>query len=72
VRNFSQTSVNAVSGNVTVTFNAASAGTHYIGLQLTGSSLKKDAAPSPSTTVNYTLSTVGVGGSDKAFDLVKQ
>jgi uncharacterized repeat protein (TIGR01451 family) len=69
---FSQTSVNAVSGNVTVTFNAASAGTHYIGLQLTGSSLKKDPPPSPNTTVHYDFSTTGVNGSTVGVNLVKQ
>jgi hypothetical protein len=69
---FSQTSVNAVSGNVTVTFNAASAGTHYIGLQLTGSSLKRDPAPSPNTTVHYDFSTIGVNGSTVGVNLVKQ
>jgi uncharacterized repeat protein (TIGR01451 family) len=68
---FTQTSTDATSGTVTATFTAPSAGTYYIRLQLTGSSVKKKAAPNP-TTVHYAFSTNGVAGSAVGVDLVKQ
>jgi hypothetical protein len=60
----------AASGNgtFTVQWNAASAGTYYIGLSLSTSAVKRQPAPSPPI-VHYAFSTGGVTGSTTGVDL---
>jgi hypothetical protein len=67
---FSQTSISAASGTVTVTFSAPSAGTYYVNLKFSTNSVKAQTAPSPAT-VSYLFSTTGVAGSARALDLRK-
>ena len=58
-------------GTVTVTFNAAAAGTYYIQLQYKTDSVNHKPAPSP-TTVHYEFMTTGVPGSTSGLDLVRR
>lgn len=62
--------VTAGSGNgtFTVQWNAASAGTYFIGLNLSTAAVNHDRAPSPPT-VHYSFSTGGVTGSTSGIDL---
>ena len=62
--------VTAASGNgtFTVQWNASSAGTYFIGLNLSTSAVNHDRAPSPPT-VHYAFSTNGVTGSTSGIDL---
>jgi hypothetical protein len=62
--------VTAGSGNgtFTVQWNASSAGTYFIGLNLSTSAVNHDRAPSPPT-VHYAFSTNGVAGSTSGIDL---
>jgi len=55
-------------GTFTVQWNAASAGTYYIGLRLGTSAVKNKTAPNPPT-VHYAFSTNGVTGSTSGIDL---
>jgi hypothetical protein len=61
---------NAGSGNgtFTVQWNAASAGTYYLGLRVSTGAVKNRAAPNPPT-VHYAFSTNGVTGSTSGVDL---
>jgi hypothetical protein len=68
---FTQSSINNTSGTVTVTFNAATAGTYYIGVKFQTTSVTGKTAPTPST-VGYTYSTTGVPGSTSSLNLVKR
>jgi hypothetical protein len=55
-------------GTFTVQWNAASAGTYFIGLRLSTSGLRNRTAPNPPT-VHYSYSTSGVTGSTSGIDL---
>ena len=69
---FTQSPINnRTTGTVTVTFNAATAGTYYIGIKFSTSSVTGQTAPSPSI-VHYEYSTTGVPGSTSGLDLVKK
>jgi hypothetical protein len=46
---FTQSSTNGTTGTVTVTFNASSAGTYYISIKFSTSSVIGKTAPNPST-----------------------
>ena len=63
--------ITAGAGSVTASFTAPSAGTYYIGIQYTTSSVKGKPAPSP-TTVHYEFSTGGVSASTSGLDLKQQ
>jgi hypothetical protein len=63
--------ITAGAGGVTATFTAPSAGTYYIGIQYTTSSVKGKPVPSP-TTVHYEFSTGGVSASTSGLDLKQQ
>jgi hypothetical protein len=63
--------ITAGASGVTATFTAPSAGTYYIGIQYTTSSVKGKPVPSP-TTVHYQFSTGGVSGSTSGLDLKQQ
>ena len=65
------TTVTQSNGTVTVNFNAASAGTVYIGIKYDSGSVKGATAPIP-TTVHYDFSTTGVPGSTQGLDLKKK
>lgn len=58
-------------GTVTVTFNAAAAGTYYIQLKYKTDTVNHKPAPSP-TTVHYEFMTIGVPGSTSGIDLVRR
>ena len=64
-------SITAGASGVTATFTAPSAGTYYIGIHYTTSSVKGKPVPSP-TTVHYHFSTGGVSGSTSDLDLKQQ
>jgi len=68
---FTQSSINNTTGTVTVTFNAATAGTYYIAIKFSTTSVTGKTAPTPST-VGYTYSTTGVPGSTSSLNLVKR
>ena len=55
-------------GTFTVQWNAATAGTYFIGLTLSTSGLKNRAVPNPPT-VHYAFTTNGVTGSTSGIDL---
>jgi hypothetical protein len=57
--------------NVMVQWNAPSAGTYFISIKYSTSSVVGVTAPTPST-VHYVFSTVGVPGSTSGLDLVKK
>jgi len=57
--------------NVTVQWNAPSAGTYIISIKYSTSSVTGVTAPTPST-VHYQFTTVGVPGSTSGVDLVKK
>ena len=59
------------SGAIMVTWTAPSAGIYEIALKLDATSVKNNAAPTP-TTVHYNFSTAGVDGSTSELDLVKK
>ena len=63
--------ITAGAGSVTASFTAPSAGTYYIGIQYTTSSVKGKPVPSP-TTVHYEFSTGGVSASTSGLDLKQQ
>jgi len=69
--NFTQSSLNATTGTVTATFNAPAAGTYYIGIKFSTSTVKGKTAPSPAT-VGYSFATTGVTGSAASLQLVKK
>jgi hypothetical protein len=52
----------------TIQWNAANAGTYYVGLSLATSRVRNKPAPSPPT-VHYSFSTSGVTGSTSGIDL---
>jgi hypothetical protein len=61
------------SGNTTtVTFNAGTGGTFFIGIKYDSGSVSGFAAPSPGTTVHYDFSTTNVANSTSGIDLVKK
>ena len=60
-----------VTGALTVTFNAPTAGTYIIGIKYDSKSIVGDPAPSPGTTVHYNFATTGVPGSTQELDLIK-
>ena len=62
---------NAVTGAVTVQFNAPAGGTYFISIKYSGSSLSGELVPSPTTTVHYDFKTTGVPGSTSGLDLIK-
>jgi len=66
-----QSSINGTSGTVTAKFNAATAGTYYIGIKFSPSSVTGKTAPSPST-VGYSYSTTGIPGSTNGLNLIKK
>ena len=68
---FTQSSINATSGTVTATFKALTAGTYYIAIKFSPSSVTGKAAPTPST-VGYSYSTTGVAGSTSGLSLIKK
>jgi hypothetical protein len=68
---FTQSSTNATSGTVTVTWVAPNAGTYYISVKFDTSTAVGKTSPTP-TTVHYNFSTVGVPGSTSGLDLVKK
>jgi hypothetical protein len=68
---FKQTSINAMSNKVTVKFNASSAGTYYIAIKLSTSSVNGKPAPTPST-VGDNFKTSGVAGSSANLKMVKK
>jgi uncharacterized repeat protein (TIGR01451 family) len=68
----STTITQAGNGTVTVKFNAASAGTYYIGVKYNPKAVSGEPVPSPSSTVSYTFATNGVAGSTSMVNLVKQ
>lgn len=69
---FTQSSINnTTTGTVTVNFNAATAGTYYIAIKFSPSSVTGKTAPTPST-VGYTYSTTGVPGSTSSLNFVKR
>jgi hypothetical protein len=51
-------------------WNAPSAGTYFISIKFSGSSLGGEPAPSPGTTVHYDFMTTGVPGSTSGLDLI--
>ena len=55
-------------GSFTVQWNGASAGTYYVGLRLSTSSVRNKTAPSPPT-VGYQFSTNGVASSTSTINL---
>jgi len=57
-------------GTVTVQWNAPTAGTYFISIKFSGSSLAGKPAPSPGTTVHYDFMTTGVPGSTSGLDLI--
>jgi hypothetical protein len=61
---------NPITGAVTVTFIAPTAGDYIISLKYDSGSVKGAAAPTPST-VHYDFSTTGVPGSTDGIDLIK-
>jgi hypothetical protein len=61
---------NPTTGTVTVTFNAPTAGTYFIGIKYSANSVAGSPAPSPGTTVHYNFTTTGVPGSTSGLDLV--
>jgi hypothetical protein len=63
---------NSTTGAVTVTFNAPTAGTYFIGIKYDPHSVVGMPAPSPTTTVHYNFMTTGVPGSTSGIDLIKQ
>ena len=69
---FTQSSINTTSGTVTVKFNASRAGTYYIAIKFTTTSVVGSTAPAPTTTVHYSYSTTGVAGSTNGLDLKKK
>ena len=68
---FTQSSINATAGTVTATFNAPTAGTYYIGIKFSASSVTGKTAPTPGT-VGYSYSTTGVPGSTDGLNVVKK
>jgi hypothetical protein len=59
-------------GNTTtVSFNASTAGTYFIGIKYDPHSVVGQPAPSPGTTVHYNYATTGVPGSTSGLDLIK-
>jgi uncharacterized repeat protein (TIGR01451 family) len=61
------------SGNtITVTFNAPTAGAYFIAIKFDSQSLSGKPKPSPTTTVHYDISTMGVPGSTSGIDLKKK
>ena len=62
---------NPNTGTVTVSFNAPVAGDYFISLKYNTGSVKGAAAPAPTTTVHYDITTIGVPGSTSGLDLVK-
>jgi len=68
---FTQSSINSTTGTVTATFTAPAAGTYYIGIKFSLSSVTGKTAPTP-TTVSYSYSTTGVPGSTNSLNLVKK
>lgn len=68
---FTQSPINATSGTVTVRFNTPTAGTYYIAIKFSTSSVTGKTAPTPST-VGYTYSATGVPGSTSSLNLVKR
>jgi len=62
---------NPTTGSVTVQWNAPTAGTYFISIKYSASSVKGDPAPSPGTTVHYDFMTTGVPGSTSGLDLIK-
>ena len=67
----SNTITQAANGTVTVSFNAPVAGTYFISLKYDSGSVKGGAAPAPTTTVHYDITTMGVPGSTDGIDLIK-
>jgi trimeric autotransporter adhesin len=63
-----RSTITAGASGVTATFTAPSAGTYYIGIHYTTSSVNRKPVPSP-TTVHYEFSTGGVAGSTSGLDL---
>jgi hypothetical protein len=59
---------NVTTGTVTVSFTAPSAGTYYVTVNYTWTSIKNKAVPSP-TTVPYVFSTTGVVNSSMPLSL---
>jgi hypothetical protein len=68
---FSQTSTDGTSDTVTVTFKASTAGTYYIAIKFSTSTVVGKTAPNP-TTVNYSYNTTGVPGSTSSINLSKK
>src|SRR5205807_1659931 len=68
---FTQSSTDGTTDTVTVNFNASTAGTYYIGIKFSTTNVTGKTAPTPST-VGYTYSTTGVGGSTSILNLVKK
>ena len=62
---------NPVTGTVTVTFSGGS-GPFFIGIKYKTSSVVGENAPSPSPTVKYTFTTIGVINSTSEIDLVSK
>lgn len=69
---FVQDTTSGANSAVTITFNAPSAGTYYIGLKFKADSLKGLVAPTPATTIGYSFSINGVLGSTNALSFIKQ
>ena len=61
---------NPTTGTVTVQWNAPTAGTYFISIKYSASSLGGKPAPSPGTTVHYNFTTTGVPGSTSGLDLI--
>ena len=58
-------------GAVTSSFNAPAAGTYYLSIRYSTTTVKNKTAPTP-TTVHYNFATTGVSGSTAGVDLLNQ
>jgi len=65
---FTSSGTTGKTGTVTVTFNAPAAGTYYVTLNYTGSSLKNKAVPSP-TPASFSFAVTTVSGSSMSLSL---
>ena len=68
---FTQSSINSTTGTVTATFAARTAGTYYIGIKFSTSTVTGKTAPTPDT-VGYSYSTTGIPDSTSGLNLVKK
>jgi hypothetical protein len=65
------TNITQSNGDVTVTFNAASAGTVYLGIKYDSTSVKGFTPPSGNGTAHYTFQTTGQANTTQGLDLNK-